>query len=140
METNWLKFMRDLFRRDNKPKRLYFDDERTGPIGWITVRPAQIQFYIDLIVKNKNHRIEAISFDHDLGFDEHGEEYPSGYKFFCQLEEAYYSYGIIPPMIYVHSANPAGSGNIMRGIESLNRRLGVFYNPQVLPVYGEFSC
>lgn len=109
--------------------KLFLDDERTAPDGWETIRPGDFK---DFFTRNKN-KIEAISFDHDLGYNENGEEYPSGYDFFCEFEKAYYEHDIIPPYMYVHSANPAGRGNILRGIESLNRRLGREYNPQVLP-------
>jgi hypothetical protein len=104
--------------------RIYLDDERTGPEGWLTIRPNDFPHYMETF----HGDIKAISFDHDLG-----EGFPSGYDFFCEIEKAYHEDGIIPPMLYVHSANPAGRMNIVRGIESLNRSLGRQYNPQILP-------
>ena len=110
--------------------RLYFDDERNAPKGWIVVRPNEMSEIIAAIVTLKPEAalIDAISFDHDLG-----DGYPSGYDFFCMLEEAYHVNNVIPPMLYVHSMNAAGRQNIVNGIDNLNRYLGRDYNCQVLP-------
>lgn len=110
--------------------KIFLDDERIGVEGWITVRPSEFpSFY------NENcELIEKISFDHDLGCDEHGKEYPSGYDFFREIEHQYYIGDIIPPYMYVHSANPSGSRNLVLGIESLNRRVGrSYYDPRIFP-------
>lgn len=124
------KYISGIFKKETKKLRLFLDDEREAPKGWITVRPWKMDRILLKLRWNEKYRnsVECISFDHDLG-----DKYPSGYSYFVCLEDSYYGSGIVPPMLYVHSMNPVGRKNIVAGIESLNRRLGRDYNPQILP-------
>jgi hypothetical protein len=126
------RIIKIIFGLFSKPKvlRLYLDDDREAPLGWEVIRPHLIKDTLDAIIFSPpfRERVEAISFDHDLG-----ENFPSGYELFCQLEKAYYEDGVVPPLMYVHSDNPPGRANLVRGINSLNRRIGRDYNPNILP-------
>lgn len=57
---------------------------------------------------------EVISFDHDLGEDENGNELPSGYDALKWLTDFDLKFTKIPGnfQIKVHSANPVGRANI----------------------------
>ena len=76
--------------------RVYLDDERSAPAGWVQVRwPSEA---IDLL---QSGGVTDISLDHDLGDDERG----TGYDVILWIEEAVATRGFSPPRITVHSAN-----------------------------------
>ena len=114
--------------RINK-KRLYLDDVRT-PVdeGWIVVRN-----YDEFVTQIKLHGLgdfEVISLDHDLGEEAMVEYYTNvknnykldynnivdektGYDCCRFLVSESMSKNIPLPQMYVHSANPIGSANMM---------------------------
>jgi len=92
--------------------KVYLDDLRTPPDGWVLVKTAQEA--IDLLITND---VEEISLDHDLGEEENG----TGYDVITWLEKEVYENNFIPPIIHIHTANPvarekmeAGTRNIVR--------------------------
>ena len=108
--------------------RMYLDDVRTPTDkDWIVVRN-----YDQFVARIEKHGIEnfdVISLDHDLG-DSAMEEYfnnvrenytldysniqeKTGYDVCKYLVNKSIETGIPLPQIYVHSANPIGSGNMM---------------------------
>lgn len=100
--------------------KIYLDDERPTPEGWIGFNTAEkLINFIDLYDFNHGNDyvpIEIISLDHDLGVGK------SGYDFLVWLEEKVYnnvSFSI--PSLVIHSANPVGKQNMMRVIESIKR-------------------
>ena len=94
--------------------KVYLDDERIAPEDWHQVRwPEEA---IELLKTNK---VTHISLDHDLGDDSVG----TGYNVLLWIEQAVVFQGFIPPVMYVHSANPSGKARMMAAIESINRRL-----------------
>jgi hypothetical protein len=96
--------------------RVYLDDEREAPDGWIRVRwPAEA---IALLVTGN---VEIISLDHDLGDDVHG----TGCDVILWIEEAVASRGFKSPEIRVHSANPAARLRMEAGIRSIQRLAGL---------------
>jgi len=92
--------------------RVYLDDERTAPAGWIQVRwPSEA---IELLQRGG---VTDISLDHDLGDDERG----TGYDVILWIEEAVATRGFSPPRITVHSANSSARKKMELGIESIQR-------------------
>jgi len=108
--------------------RLYLDDVRT-PVheGWTVVRN-----YDDFVAEIKKHgldKFEIISLDHDLGDTAMSEYYnnvkenyiidysnikeKTGYDAAKFLVSESITTKIPLPVIYVHSANPIGTGNII---------------------------
>jgi hypothetical protein len=92
--------------------RVYLDDERVAPTGWVQVRwPSEA---IDLL---KLGDVEELSLDHDLGDDQRG----TGYDVLTWIEEAVALHGFKPPGISVHSANPAARVRMESAIASIKR-------------------
>jgi hypothetical protein len=90
--------------------RVFLDDERKTPIGWIRVYwPDEA---IELL---KIGNVTEISLDHDLGDDERG----TGYDVVLWIEEAVFNDGFIPPVIKVHSANISARKKMELGIEHI---------------------
>ena len=122
-------------------KRLYLDDVRT-PIGkdWIVVR--DYTQFVSTIRLNGLAAFEVISLDHDLGEQSMIEYYTNvknnyelnydnivnektGYDCCKFLVSESMTKNIPLPQIYVHSANPIGSSNMMGYINNylMNCRL-----------------
>lgn len=92
--------------------RVYLDDERTAPAGWIQVRwPSEAIEFL------QSGGVTDISLDHDLGDDERG----TGYDVILWIEEAVATRGFSPPRITVHSANSSARKKMELGIESIQR-------------------
>ena len=92
--------------------RVYLDDERTAPAGWIQVRwPSEA---IELLQRGG---VTDISLDHDLGDDERG----TGYDVILWIEEAVATRGFSPPRITVHSANSSARKKMELCVESIQR-------------------
>lgn len=132
---------------------IYLDDVRT-PISkeWIVVR--DYDEFVDTVIKYGFENIDYISLDHDLGESAMAEYYrnvaknftldynniteKTGYDCAKWLIDYYYSNynnddnsrsekkenGITFPMIYVHSANPIGSANIIGYINNFYKNEG----------------
>lgn len=78
--------------------KVYLDDERVAPQGWVQVRwPDEA---IELL---KTGEVRDLSLDHDLGDDERG----TGYDVLLWIEEQVMCRQFTPPSMHVHSANPA---------------------------------
>lgn len=92
--------------------KIFLDDERKAPKGWIPVRWPQ-----DAINLLKNNQVEIISLDHDLGNDSKG----TGYDVILWIEEQVALGKMLPPVIQVHSANPSAKQKMISGINSINR-------------------
>jgi hypothetical protein len=92
--------------------RVYLDDERSAPDGWVQVRwPSEA---IELL---ETGTVTEISLDHDLGDDDRG----TGYDVILWIEEAVATRGFQPPIIRVHSANSSARTKMELGIESIAR-------------------
>lgn len=94
--------------------KVYLDDERTPPEGWVLVRwPDEA---IDLL---KTEAVTHLSLDHDLGNDDKG----TGYDVLLWLEEQTLVHGFQPPgTIKVHSANSGARPKMESAIRSIQRR------------------
>jgi hypothetical protein len=122
-------------------KNIYLDDVRT-PIdkdNWVIVR--NFDQFVTTVSEIGLENIEMISLDHDLGdtamkeyFNNVRENYQldynnihemTGYDCCKFIVARSLTSGIPLPQIYVHSANPIGSGNMMGYINNylMNCRL-----------------
>lgn len=92
--------------------KLFVDDERQAPVGWI--RATSCHEAMD-IFDAFGGACEAVSIDHDLG------DGPSGYDFATWLElrqaEGFY----VPSDLACHSANPVGRARIEQCLASIRR-------------------
>jgi hypothetical protein len=120
--------------------RVYLDDVRT-PIDkdWIVVR--DYDEFVKFVGATGLENIDTISLDHDLGktamqeyfnnvhpnytLDYNNIEEKTGYDCAKWLVEESIKTGAPLPKVYVHSANPIGSANIMGYINNyfMNSRL-----------------
>jgi hypothetical protein len=92
--------------------RVFLDDERITPAGWVRVYwPAQA---IELLASGL---VQELSLDHDLGDDARG----TGYDVVLWIEEAVALRGFRPPRITVHSANPSARDKMLAGIRAIER-------------------
>jgi hypothetical protein len=125
----------------NKDKiMIYLDDIRTpNDKEWIVVR--NYEQFVNRINQHGLENIEVISLDHDLGDSAMVEYYnnvkdnytldynniteKTGYDACKFIVNRSIETGIPLPQIYVHSANPIGSGNMMGYINNylMNCRL-----------------
>jgi hypothetical protein len=107
-----------------KQIRLWLDDVRDpvefGKTGWVWAKT-----YDEAVKAFEDFDVIEASLDHDLtyhqtvGYDD-GEK--TGYSFVCWMEEN----EIFPVEgVTVHSANPAGGGNMMAGLRAICRRKGI---------------
>lgn len=95
-----------------KSLRVFLDDERKTPEGWVRVYwPEEA---IDLL---KSGNVVELSLDHDLGDDAHG----TGYDVVAWVEEAVATSDFEPPQMHVHSANPAARERMLKGIAAIER-------------------
>jgi hypothetical protein len=93
--------------------KLYLDDMRPPPDGWVLVRTAQ-----EAIAILETGGVSHLSLDHDLGDD---DAFGTGYDVACWIEEAVALRGFAPPDITIHSANVVGRARMGRAVESIER-------------------
>lgn len=97
--------------------KIFLDDERVAPEGWTQARwPADV---IRLLILGG---VTHLSLDHDLGDDAHGG---TGYDVLVWIEEAVVLRGYVPPVISIHTANPAARKRMeaaMKAIEAARAR------------------
>ena len=91
--------------------KVYLDDERVAPEGWVQVRWPD-----EAIKLLKTGAVTHLSLDHDLGDDQRG----TGYDVLLWIEQEVALYKFIPPdVMQVHSANPAGRKRMLAAIDSI---------------------
>lgn len=91
--------------------KVFLDDTRPAPAGWKLARwPQEV---IGLLMTGA---VTDVSLDHDLGDDKRG----TGYDVITWLEKAVVEYGLVPPVINIHSANMPAKKRMERGIKSIN--------------------
>jgi len=93
--------------------KLWLDDIRPAPEGWVLVKTA-----LDAIVALRHGKYEEISLDHDLG------DGGTGYDVLLYIEaEVHRNQDYKCPMIWIHSANPVGRQRMQRAIDSIFRHV-----------------
>ncbi len=96
--------------------KIYLDDVRKSPPGWILVRwPNEA---IELLKKGG---VDEINLDHDLG-----DKKITGYDVILWIEEAVMS-GFEPLLIKVHSANISARQKMEAGIININKLYNIGY-------------
>jgi hypothetical protein len=95
--------------------RVYLDDERPAPQGWL-----RVHWPSEAIALLQSGQVQEISLDHDLGDDERG----TGYDVILWIEEAVALRGFVPPQIHVHSANASAREKMVAGMRSIERLAG----------------
>lgn len=96
--------------------RLWIDDLRPVPEGWICARDAAQARFLFEAAQAEGFTIVEVSFDHDLGLG------ASGYDVATWLEERV-AYGQMPApaKLGVHSANSVGVKRLWQVIDSIER-------------------
>ncbi|MCJ7713025.1 hypothetical protein MUO66_01000 [Candidatus Bathyarchaeota archaeon] len=90
--------------------KVYLDDKRETPEGWIRVYwPKEA---IDIL---KQGSVEEISLDHDLGDDQRG----TGYDVIKWIEEQVITNNFKPPKIKIHTANCSAREKMEAGVRSI---------------------
>ena len=98
------------------PIRLYLDDERTTPAGWVRVYTAP-----EAIRMLEAGDVAEISLDHDLGDLKADPTLGTGYDVACWIEEHAYD-GSCPKLTWgIHSANPPGRINMTAALNNADR-------------------
>lgn len=92
--------------------RVFLDDERVPPEGWVLVRWPD-----EVIALLEQGGVEELSLDHDLGDDERG----TGYDVVLWVERAVAERGFLPPAMRVHSANSSARMKMEAGIQAITR-------------------
>lgn len=94
--------------------KVFLDDERPVPEGWILCRWPE-----EVIALLQTGQVTDLSLDHDLGDDEHG----TGYDVILWMEEevAWDQGFVLPVNITVHSANSSARLKMEAGIASIRR-------------------
>lgn len=91
--------------------RVYLDDERKTPDGWVRAYTATEA--IKLLMENN---VTAISLDHDLGIDE------TGYDVLLWIEEKVHTdLDFILPLIYIHTANLSARVKMEQAVKAINK-------------------
>lgn len=95
-------------------KKLYLDDERTPPEGWLVAKTAKQA--IELL--SNNNDISVVSLDHDLGPIESG----TGYDVLLFIEECtFLDENYLPPKVLIHTANPSAYVKMKLGADKINK-------------------
>lgn len=96
--------------------RLYLDDERPCPKGWVLVKTAE-----EAILMLDGERVEEISLDHDLGDQDHDQEW-TGYTVLLHIEsKVVWDENYHAPVIHIHTANTSARKKMELGKASIER-------------------
>lgn len=94
--------------------KVYLDDERVTPAGFVRTYTAQET--IDPLKANEG-KVEVISLDHDLGDD---PAVGNGYDVLLWLEEQVITNGFRPPdEVYIHLANSGAWQKMIAAVRSI---------------------
>lgn len=93
--------------------KVFLDDVRQPPPGWTPVRWPK-----EAIALLQGGNVAELSLDHDLGDDARG----TGYDVLLWIEEAVATRSFLPPVMGVHSANPAGRRRMEQAIQAIEQR------------------
>lgn len=97
-----------------KPIKVYLDDMRPAPTGWVMARWPQ-----DAIALMELGGVSEISLDHDLGNDKRG----TGYDVLIWIEKAVVTEGFMPPKILIHTGNSAARIRMNAAVQAIKKRV-----------------
>jgi len=92
--------------------KVYLDDERPIPSGWTGCRWPD-----EVVALLRTGQVTHLSLDHDLGDDARG----TGHDVLVWLEEAVLCDGFDPPVLLIHTANPAAHLRMQQAVDSIQR-------------------
>jgi len=92
--------------------KIFLDDLREQPEGWILIKDPDKA--INLM---KLGLVKEISLDHDLGCEK------TGYDVILWIERNVFLENFIPPLIYIHTANPVGYKKIMNALIAIKKEI-----------------
>jgi len=93
--------------------KLYVDDERPAPNGWVNVKSAEMA--IKLL---REGLVEELSLDHDLGRKK------TGYDIILWMEKELMTGAFeLPSVIKIHTANPVGRQKMIAAINSMLKKM-----------------
>ncbi|MFG6459068.1 cyclic-phosphate processing receiver domain-containing protein [Roseateles sp. BYS96W] len=90
--------------------RIYLDDERRTPPGWV-----RVYWPDEAIALLETGKVDESGLDHDLGDDARG----TGYDVVLWVEEAVALRRFRPPKRVVHSANSSARQKMLAGIAAI---------------------
>lgn len=91
--------------------KLYLDDERKAPPGWIQCRwPKEVIAFLE------REEVSEISLDHDLS-----HEKITGMDVLVWLEDQVLNHGFTPPKINIHTANNAAGYRMEQAKNNIER-------------------
>jgi hypothetical protein len=100
--------------------RVYLDDTRPTPDGWVGVKTAP-----EAITLLQTGQVVEISLDHDLGVE---PGVGDGYDPLKWIEEQVVLHGFEPPaIIRVHTSNPSAAMRMRAAIDNIMRLAGRTY-------------
>lgn len=92
--------------------KLWLDDERPSPPGWIHVKTAS-----QAMMMLESCAFVEVSLDHDLG-DDAGD----GHQVICWLEERVATDALFPiPIIHIHTANASARLRMLQAVANIER-------------------
>ena len=103
----------DVKRKDFKLK-VWLDDERPAPAGWLHVLTAS-----DAITTLGTGRVSDLSLDCDLGFS-----CGTGYEVLVWLEKKVATSDFTLPNLLVHATNPVGRKRMLAAIKKIVKTAG----------------
>ena len=92
--------------------KIYLDDERKCPNGWVLTKTATTAIWL-----LKNNKVTEISLDHDLGLDDE-----TGNDVILWIEKMVYTTDYIPPKIHIHTANSSARVKMELAKKSIERK------------------
>ena len=96
-------------KHKNKNLKLWLDDERPAPFGWLHVLTAS-----DAITTLATHRVSELSLDHDLGLIDE-----TGYDVLLWIKRKITTSDFKPPVMYAHSVNPVERKRMLSAIKKI---------------------
>jgi hypothetical protein len=96
-----------------KPIKVYLDDTRPTPFGWVHARWPQ-----EVIAHLTQGNVTEVSLDHDLGNDRRG----TGYDVLVWIEKAVALEKFVPPIIRIHTRNLAAQHRMRAAVQAIKRR------------------
>lgn len=110
--------------------KVYLDDERKAPKGWMQTTTSH-----ETIKLLQKRVVSELSLDHDLG-DILKDKCGTGYDVLLYIEQQVAYCNMVPPKITIHTANVSARVRMEQAVESIYR----IYESKNKENYGEEYC